>query len=144
MSLDESIHLAPDDESGRESLGSNSGYAVKIPIFEGPLDLLLHLIRQNEVEINTFPPQQPIANVAACYMTFRRTKPLPHPAQQEIIFECGVIDSGHCGSRIALQRLPSRVFAIAIAIGIAIDPSSQRKYSIAIAIPIAIARGLQY
>ena len=26
-------------------------YAVKLPVFEGPLDLLLHLIRQNDVEI---------------------------------------------------------------------------------------------
>ena len=30
---------------------SDHDYAVKLPIFEGPLDLLLHLIRQNEVDI---------------------------------------------------------------------------------------------
>ena len=30
-------------------------YAVKLPIFEGPLDLLLHLIRQNEVDIKDIP-----------------------------------------------------------------------------------------
>ena len=30
---------------------SDSPYAVKLPLFEGPLDLLLHLIRLNEVEI---------------------------------------------------------------------------------------------
>lgn len=30
-------------------------YAVKLPIFEGPLDLLLHLIRQNEVDIRDIP-----------------------------------------------------------------------------------------
>lgn len=32
-----------------------STYAVKLPTFEGPLDLLLHLIRQNEVEITDIP-----------------------------------------------------------------------------------------
>jgi len=32
-----------------------SGYAVKLAIFEGPLDLLLHLIRQNEVDITDIP-----------------------------------------------------------------------------------------
>jgi len=31
------------------------GYAVKLPVFEGPLDLLLHLIRQNEVDIADIP-----------------------------------------------------------------------------------------
>jgi len=31
------------------------GYAVKLAIFEGPLDLLLHLIRQNEVDITDIP-----------------------------------------------------------------------------------------
>ncbi|MAI78595.1 MAG: segregation/condensation protein A [Deltaproteobacteria bacterium] len=30
-------------------------YAVKLPIFEGPLDLLLHLIRQNEVDVKDIP-----------------------------------------------------------------------------------------
>ena len=34
---------------------SGDGYAVKLPVFEGPLDLLLHLIRQNEVEITDIP-----------------------------------------------------------------------------------------
>ncbi len=32
-----------------------SAYAVKLPVFEGPLDLLLHLIRLNEVEITDIP-----------------------------------------------------------------------------------------
>jgi segregation and condensation protein A len=30
-------------------------YAVKLPIFEGPLDLLLHLIRLNEVDVTDIP-----------------------------------------------------------------------------------------
>jgi segregation and condensation protein A len=47
----------PTPESGvAPSLpGTASPYAVKLAVFEGPLDLLLHLIRQNEVEITDIP-----------------------------------------------------------------------------------------
>lgn len=41
-------------------------YAVKLPVFEGPLDLLLHLIRQNEVEITAIP----IAEIGAQYLEY--------------------------------------------------------------------------
>ncbi len=52
--------------SALESLGGDpddrtdglDGYAVKLPVFEGPLDLLLHLIRQNEVDITDIPIQR--------------------------------------------------------------------------------------
>ena len=50
----------------REGLGSNGSYAVKLQIFEGPLDLLLHLIRQNEVEITEIP----IAQISAQYLEY--------------------------------------------------------------------------
>ena len=40
------------------------GYAVKLPLFEGPRDLLLHLIRINEVEITDIP----IASIAEQYL----------------------------------------------------------------------------
>ncbi len=40
------------------------GYAVKLSVFEGPLDLLLHLIRQNEVDITDIP----IARIAEQYL----------------------------------------------------------------------------
>ena len=43
-----------------------SGYAVKLPVFEGPLDLLLHLIRQNEVEITEIP----IAQISQQYLQY--------------------------------------------------------------------------
>ena len=43
-----------------------SPYAVKLPVFEGPLDLLLHLIRLNEVEITDIP----IARVAEQYLAY--------------------------------------------------------------------------
>ncbi len=44
--------------------GSYSPYAVKLTVFEGPLDLLLHLIRLNEVEITEIP----IARIADQYL----------------------------------------------------------------------------
>ena len=48
-------------------LGAGAGaYAVKLPAFEGPLDLLLHLIRQNEVEITDIP----IAQIADQYLRY--------------------------------------------------------------------------
>ena len=34
---------------------NNDEYKVKLNIFEGPLDLLLHLIRKNEVDIFDIP-----------------------------------------------------------------------------------------
>ena len=30
-------------------------YPVKLPMFEGPLDLLLHLVRKNEVDLRNIP-----------------------------------------------------------------------------------------
>ena len=48
-------------------LGAGAGaYAVKLPAFEGPLDLLLHLIRQNEVEITDIP----VAQIADQYLRY--------------------------------------------------------------------------
>ena len=54
------------------SLGTapaGSPYAVKLPVFEGPLDLLLHLIRINEVEISEIP----IARVGEQYLEYLDT-----------------------------------------------------------------------
>ena len=45
---------------------SGAGYAVKLPVFEGPLDLLLHLIRENEVDVTDIP----IARVAEQYLEY--------------------------------------------------------------------------
>ncbi len=47
-------------------LESVSPYAVKLPVFEGPLDLLLHLIRLNEVEITDIP----IARIGEQYLEY--------------------------------------------------------------------------
>jgi len=53
--------IAPEPE-----VSFGSGYAVKLSVFEGPLDLLLHLIRQNEVEITDIP----IAEISAQYLSY--------------------------------------------------------------------------
>jgi segregation and condensation protein A len=45
---------------------ATSPYAVKLPLFEGPLDLLLHLIRLNEVEITDIP----VARIAEQYLDY--------------------------------------------------------------------------
>ncbi|MGH7337444.1 MAG: segregation and condensation protein A [Myxococcota bacterium] len=54
------------DAIAREWSIGDSGYAVKLPIFEGPLDLLLHLIRIDEVDITDIP----IARVAEQYLEY--------------------------------------------------------------------------
>jgi len=41
-------------------------YKVKLEIFEGPMDLLLHLIKKNEVDIYDIP----IATITAQYMEY--------------------------------------------------------------------------
>ena len=46
--------------------GPRSHYSVKLPVFEGPLDLLLHLIRVNEVEITDIP----VARIAEQYLEY--------------------------------------------------------------------------
>ena len=45
---------------------AGSAYAVKLSVFEGPLDLLLHLIRLNEVDITDIP----IALIAEQYLEY--------------------------------------------------------------------------
>jgi len=43
-----------------------TAYQVKLPIFEGPLDLLLHLLRRNEVDIYDIP----IATITGQYLEY--------------------------------------------------------------------------
>ena len=60
-----SIFASADDlASGSLPDGSGSPYAIKLALFEGPLDLLLHLIRVNEVEITDIP----IARISEQYL----------------------------------------------------------------------------
>ncbi|HIF93231.1 MAG: segregation/condensation protein A [Myxococcales bacterium] len=51
-------------EEPSERTDGLDGYSVKVSVFEGPLDLLLHLIRQNEVDITDIP----ISRIAAQYL----------------------------------------------------------------------------
>src|SRR6266705_6973700 len=73
------------DEVAREleTIGQQAQYVVRLPIFEGPLDLLLHLIERRQMEITTIllvavtdqylaylqqwqePGSMPLANMAA-------------------------------------------------------------------------------
>jgi len=53
--LDAQSTADPDVGDGPGHDGTDGSYAVKLPVFEGPLDLLLHLIRQNEVDIADIP-----------------------------------------------------------------------------------------
>jgi segregation and condensation protein A len=50
---------------------ADSPYAVKLPIFEGPLDLLLHLIKRNEVQITDIP----IATITDQYLAMLEELP---------------------------------------------------------------------
>ena len=43
-----------------------SPYRVKLDVFEGPLDLLLHLIKKNEVELVDIP----VAKITEQYMAY--------------------------------------------------------------------------
>jgi segregation and condensation protein A len=47
-------------------VGPSGLYRVKLPVFEGPLDLLLHLIKKNEVEIVDIP----IAAITEQYLAY--------------------------------------------------------------------------
>jgi len=58
--------VADDASPSTGSNGSRSWRGVKLPIFEGPLDLLLHLIRTNEVDVTDIP----IALISAQYVEY--------------------------------------------------------------------------
>ena len=49
-----------------EHAATQSGYTIKLPAFEGPLDLLLHLIREHKIEISDIP----IAEVTEQYLHY--------------------------------------------------------------------------
>ena len=53
-------------EARPESVSGTNPCAIKLPVFEGPLDLLLHLIRLNEVDITDLP----VAEIAQQYAEY--------------------------------------------------------------------------
>ncbi len=56
----------PDQIVERPDGAASLPYYVKLPVFEGPLDLLLHLIKVNEVEITDIP----IARIGEQYLQY--------------------------------------------------------------------------
>lgn len=56
----------PDQIVERPDAAALLPYSVKLPVFEGPLDLLLHLIKVNEVEITDIP----IARIGEQYLQY--------------------------------------------------------------------------
>ncbi len=60
------IEAAQDAASAPASGAVSHSCAVKLPVFEGPLDLLLHLIRANEVDIIDIP----IALISEQYLEY--------------------------------------------------------------------------
>jgi segregation and condensation protein A len=57
-------------------LSENLNYTVTLPVFEGPLDLLLRLIEREELDITTVA----LAQVADAYLAQVRALPTPDPA----------------------------------------------------------------
>jgi segregation and condensation protein A len=53
-------------ESGERLAAGRYACAIKVPIFEGPLDLLLHLIRANELDLHEIP----ISSIADQYLEY--------------------------------------------------------------------------
>jgi len=66
IAMPDPLERAPDAIAREWSSVGDSGYAVRLAIFEGPLDLLLHLIRMNEVDVTDIP----IARVAEQYLEY--------------------------------------------------------------------------
>src|SRR5947209_9053142 len=91
--------------------GHETRYVVRLPIFEGPLDLLLHLIEKRQMEITTIslvavtdqylsylqqwpdPGSIPLANTAAFIsiatrlLFFKSQSLLPHSTKEEMTTE---------------------------------------------------------
>ncbi len=64
--MEENVATPSAPASTTASAGGAPAYAVKLPVFEGPLDLLLHLIKLNEVEITDIP----VARIARQYVDY--------------------------------------------------------------------------
>lgn len=56
----------PPVDPGSEADAANDPYGVRLGVFEGPLDLLLYLIRKNEVDIYDIP----VAGITNQYLAF--------------------------------------------------------------------------
>src|SRR3954449_3346027 len=50
-----SVMTAPPSEAPTTALGAGPGFVVQLDAFNGPLDLLLHLLREEQLEIADIP-----------------------------------------------------------------------------------------
>ena len=66
MMDDTDATLSSPDGLDPAATGRSPHYRVRLPVFEGPLDLLLHLIKKNEVEI----VDTPIAAITEQYLAY--------------------------------------------------------------------------
>jgi chromatin segregation and condensation protein Rec8/ScpA/Scc1 (kleisin family) len=63
-----SNEAAPSAERGAAEAGATLSYRVNLPMFEGPLDLLLHLVQKHELDILNIP----IAFITEKYVEYIR------------------------------------------------------------------------
>ncbi|MBF0560140.1 MAG: segregation/condensation protein A [Nitrospirae bacterium] len=59
-------NLSVDNSNTVETPAQANQYSVKVPVFEGPLDLLLHLIRHDKIDIYDIP----IARITGQYLEY--------------------------------------------------------------------------
>ncbi len=104
-------YLDSDEVITANGHGQPSRYVVRLPVFEGPLDLLLHLIEKRQMEITTIslvavtdqylaylqqwqePDNMPLANmaafisIAARLLYIKSQSLLPHISKEELMGE---------------------------------------------------------
>src|ERR1700732_2243733 len=109
--LDQIEQRLSEEQLYSETIGHQSNYVVRLPVFEGPLDLLLHLIEKRQMEITTIslvavtdqylaylqqwqePDNMPLANMAsfisiASRLLFIKSQSLlPHTSKEEMTGE---------------------------------------------------------
>src|SRR5260370_27956208 len=125
-----------DEVAGMNGYDQPSRYVVHLPVFEGPLDLLLHLIEKRQMEITTIslvavtdqylaylqqcqePESMPLANMAAFIsiatrlLYIKSQSLLPHTSKEEIT---GEMEDAAALARERLTHLSQYKFAKEIA-----------------------------
>ena len=108
--LDQIEQRLSEEQLYSETIGHQSNYVVRLPVFEGPLDLLLHLIEKRQMEITTISllsvtdqyvaylqqwqeESMPLANMAAFIsiatrlLYIKSQSLLPHTSKEELTGE---------------------------------------------------------
>lgn len=90
-------------EASAEFLSASAGFTLKLPAFEGPLDLLLHLIREHKLDIFDIP----IAFILDEYLGYlARMRSLNLDVASEFLVMAATL--AHIKSRLLLPREPSQ------------------------------------